>query len=529
MDAIIISDSGNDTLSLSSKMRFQLGGKTALIQTVKNYIDNNGTLVEPIRNNDTNWHHAPKLNGISLFVYLSQRNYEVGLIDSYFDEKGTFIQLLQKNPKAIIISTTFILNKQSLKELVDDIRMLAPDIPIICGGPFVYYSFLLYQKKGDDAEYDVTSPSNDFLFLSADNRPDIDLYIISNKGEQILDLALGAINKRKSIDTLPNTAIFSNNQYIFNSRINEGTHNEDQYLDWSICPDHLFSKKVVNMQASFGCPFNCKFCNFLKEKKSTFVKPLELLIKELAHVSQRGIQYVRFVDDNFRLGRNDMKEVCEQILAKKIYIKWMSFIRASNLKNMDINLLKKAGCIETQIGIESADEAVLSNMNKKADPKMYKKVVTKLLEAGINCTCCFVVGFPGETQDSFKRTIDFIESIPRDNQEGIFTWSIYPFFVVPLSPIYQKTERGKYHLEGYMDKWSHFSMDSDTAKQLVKEAFFTIDSCSPIYSGDNIEMLQDLSPSKRKQFMLVRHRLSKKSLKIELQPQDILSHFSDIW
>jgi radical SAM superfamily enzyme YgiQ (UPF0313 family) len=256
---------------------------------------------------------------------------------------------------------------------------------------------------------------------------------------------------------------------------------------------------------------------------------MEFLIKELVRVSQRGIQYVRFVDDNFRLGRNDLNEVCERILAEKLHIKWMSFIRASNLKNMDIDLLKKAGCIETQIGIESADETVLKNMNKKADPKMYKKVVTQLLEAGINCTCCFVVGFPGETHDSFKRTIDFIESIPHNNQEGIFTWSIYPFFVVPLSPIYQKAEREKYNLEGYMDKWSHFSMDSETAKQLVREAFLSIDNCSPIYSGDNIEMLQDLPPSKRKQFMLARHRLSKKSLKVGLQPQDILSSFSDIW
>jgi radical SAM superfamily enzyme YgiQ (UPF0313 family) len=207
----------------------------------------------------------------------------------------------------------------------------------------------------------------------------------------------------------------------------------------------------------------------------------------------------------------------------------MSFIRASSLKKVDIELLRRSGCIEVQLGLESADPQILRNMNKKATPELYAEVVGKSLAAGINCSCCFLFGFPGETEESSLRTIEFIKSIEHPQYEGIMTWSIFPFILAPLSPIYEYENRKRYGLTGYMQNWKHNTMDSNKARKEVKKAFLELDNSGPIYNGDNLDMLVDLAPSKRKKFVAIRHRLSKLAMKHSLKKQDIIQAFSEVF
>jgi radical SAM superfamily enzyme YgiQ (UPF0313 family) len=526
IDAVIIADTGNDTFSASSRMRLQLDGKTALIQNVYNFLKNNGSIVSPVDGeNEKNWHSAPKLNGIRLFSYLSTSGLTIELIDSYYRERDHFIKILDQNPKTVIISTTFISNKKILKDLVTDIRSVAPDIFIIAGGPFILSSYLLLQRSGEKG-YDVLSPKDDFLFLSKTNNPDVDLYIIDKNGEQILLEALGRIAKGEPVIHLPNTAHWDGRKYVFTDR--RDLPLPDIGVAWKSIPQKFFDLSVMNVQASTGCPYNCEFCNFIKVKKYNFVKPLDKLVNELKEISDRGIKYVRFVDDNFRLGRTDLNAVCRRFVDEGLDLKWMSFIRASTLANVDFDLLRKSGCVETQIGVETADEKVLQNMNKKADRDMYFDVITNLLNTGINCSACFIVGFPGETTETFNKTVDFIENIPQDTQEGIFFWSIYPFLVLPLSPCYEPDRKVKYKLKGYMDKWEHYTMNSTEAYQHIKKAFFKIRNSSPIYSGDNFDMLMQLPTNRRKEFMKVRHNLSKKFLKEPYDKSIVIESFQRI-
>lgn len=525
LDAIIISDSGSDTYSASSPLRLQIDGQIALIQRVANFLENNGKIVAPVKGeNEKNWHGAPKLNGISLYNYL-KNNHRVDLIDSYYEQRDEFVALLNQSPKAVVISTTFISSKKSLFDLVADIRSLAPDIYIIAGGPFVYSSYLLTQRAGEK-DYDVKSPEADFLFLSSNNRPDVDLYIIDKGGESILSQALTRLKSGQKPGDLSNTASFEGNGYQFERR--EQLDQPADLIDWLNMPGKIFKTGVVNVQASVGCPFNCEFCNFVKDKRYTYVKPLDQLVAELKAIAQKGIHLVRFVDDNFRLGKRDLDRVCKRFLKEELDIKWMSFIRASTLAQADLDLLKRAGCVEVQMGIESADRSVLTKMNKSANPVMYRQVISDLLDRGINCSCCFVVGFPGETEKTFQNTFDFIQTISKPAQEGVFYWSIYPFLLAPLSPIYETEKRARYQLEGYMHKWRHRTMDSNQALKLIMSAFKKIDSASPIYSGDNIDMLMALSPEKRKTFMRVRHELSKRFLTEPFDRELVLKEFSSV-
>ena len=527
LDAIIISDSGEDSFSGTNPLRLRLDGRTASIQAVVNYLDHQGQIVLPIEGDGVmSWSSAPKLNGIYLLSYLTRQGLDVELINSYHQEKDNFCDLLQYTPRVVIISTTFIHGKHALRGLVNDIRSLAPDIFIIAGGPFIYMSYLMLQRSYEH-HYDTESAEDDFMFLNNDD-PSVDLYIISLRGEGILFEALRRIKENRPIDDLPNSARLVGKTYSFTKQIDDITNAGSIFVDWDSLPDTIFKSGVIPMQASNGCPYRCAFCNFTKDRRLMYIRPLDQLIAELKTVSGRGVRYVWFADDNFRLGRGNLKYVCQRFIDEGLQIHWMSFIRASTLKNVDGELLRRSGCIEVQLGLESADSKILRNMNKKANSALYANVVRKLLAAGVNCSCYFIFGFPGETHETAHRTREFIKSIEYPELEGILSWSLFPFFLAPLSPIYEIEMRKKYGLNGYMRNWKHRTMDSRRAMEQVKKAFLELENSGPIYRQDNLDMLLGLTSYRRKKFVTSRHRLSKLGIEGHLEKRDTVKLFTEL-
>jgi anaerobic magnesium-protoporphyrin IX monomethyl ester cyclase len=525
LEAIIIADSGADSLSATNPLKLNIDGRTADIQVVQNYLANAGRIQLPIEGDGMmSWASAPKLNGIYLFNYLSKHNYQVELVNSFYEENDRFRQLLACNPRTVIISTTFISGMQSLRKLVAGIRDSAPDVVIIVGGPLVYMSYLMLGRSKEPG-YDTRSARNEFLFLGVNNEPAVDLYIISLRGEGVLCHVLNNIRDNKGLDDIPNSARLVDNAYCFSKRIDDITGSEDFPIDWRVMPDTIFQSGVVPLQASSGCPFHCAFCNFTKDRRLIRVKPVEQIVEEMKAIAARGARYVWFVDDNFRLGKGDLAAVCRRFIDEGLNLNWMTFIRASTLENIDPQLLRQAGCIEVQLGLESADRQILKDMHKSASPELYHRVLKKLLKAGINCSCYFVFGFPGETEESAQRTRDFIKAYDHMSYDGNLCWSLFPFMLVPLSPIYEPKARKKYGLTGYLHQWQHATMNSDQAREQVVKTFFEIENSGPIYRGDNQDIIRLLGPVRRRKFVAARHHLSKMALTGTLDEKKMLRSF----
>jgi anaerobic magnesium-protoporphyrin IX monomethyl ester cyclase len=432
--------------------------------------------------------------------------------------------LLTEMPHTVIISTTFINNKGTLKKMVQDLRLMAPQVRIITGGAFVFMSYF-YLRKSSEPGYHLPQAEKDFLFFEKDPDLPIDLLITGSYGEDILIQALEHIrNGRTPPDDLPNTARIGGEGYRFGPLIGDGD-TVQAGIDWESVPDHFFSSGVVPIQASTGCPYQCAFCTFVKNKRRAWVKPLDDLVEEMKTVRSRGARYVWFVDDNFRLGKGDLEQVCERLIREDLGLYWMTFVRAGTLDQMDVELLRRAGCIEVQLGLESADDKVLANMNKKATVGLYDRVLDKVRAAGINCSCYLIFGFPGETLASSMRTIEFMKRHDEKTFPGILNWSIFPFVLAPLSPVYSPVERRRYGMSGYMKHWQHATMNFEQAAQQVFSAFWALEKSGVIYRGDNQQMLHELSPLRRRCFQSTRQMLSKKAFSTLPQPAGIVKVF----
>ena len=529
LDAIVIADSGSDSLSGTNPLKLKIEDRTADIQVVNNFLDNNGKIHEPIQDDGVaSWDSALYLNGIYITSYLLKKNINAELINSFYNELDRFNKLLSSNPKVVIISTTFITGKKNLAKLTSDIRKVAPDVTIIAGGPLVYMSFLLL-KRSQDGDYDTHSAKNDFLFLEVNNEPSVDIYITSQCGEQILYEVLKRVQDSGNFDDIPNCAWLAGNTYSFTRQIDDINDKKDLSILWSDLPETIYDSGVVPMQASTGCPYNCSFCNFVKNRSMNRIIPIDSLIDEMKSVRKRGARYVWFVDDNFRLGKEDLAHVCHRFIEESVDLSWMTFVRASTLENIEPEVLREAGCIEVQLGLESADNMILKNMNKKSTPKLYEHVLKKLLSVGINCSCYFIFGFPGETLESIRNTRDFIEQFDTNQYEGSIYWSLFPFIFSPLSPIYEKKARQQFDLTGYLYHWQHATMNSDQAREHVLKTFLDIENSGPMYRGDNQDYLRSLKPETRKNFESTRHHLSKLSITGKLESKTLYRSFQEVF
>jgi radical SAM superfamily enzyme YgiQ (UPF0313 family) len=137
------------------------------------------------------------------------------------------------------------------------------------------------------------------------------------------------------------------------------------------------------------------------------------------------------VRDTFNIPEKRFKEICRMMMRNQFDFKWFSYFRCANADDESFDLLAESGCKGVFWGIESADRTVLRVMNKGASPERYAQGVRKLNERDIMTYASCIVGFPGETEETIRNTINFIRenrptyySLETFFYEGLETWNV---------------------------------------------------------------------------------------------------------
>ena len=206
---------------------------------------------------------------------------------------------------------------------------------------------------------------------------------------------------------------------------------------------------AISIFATRGCPGRCTFCyrTFYGKVRA---RSADNILNEIK-ILQRdyGIKEIAFYDDTFTLFKNVVSEFCQKILEQKIDIVWSCFTRVDYVNEEILKAMKKAGCHLILFGVESADENILKNINKRISLEQVREVVEICRKIGIETRASFMIGNSGETEETIKKTIDF--AIDLDPDEVQFN----------ITTAYPGTELFKWADEmGYiLDKdWSNYNM-----------------------------------------------------------------------
>ena len=166
---------------------------------------------------------------------------------------------------------------------------------------------------------------------------------------------------------------------------------------------------------SRGCPAGCTYCiKHVSYQFSTRVRSPELIMQEMWRLKELGINNIHMYSDLFTVSREQVIELCQRMIDEKINIHWTSNSRVDFVDEEMLDLMGKAGCRLISWGIESGNEQILKHARKGAYPDKAERALRWAKKAGIMNWGYFIIGLPGETEETIRQTIDFAKKLPLD-------------------------------------------------------------------------------------------------------------------
>lgn len=180
--------------------------------------------------------------------------------------------------------------------------------------------------------------------------------------------------------------------------------------------------KNLTIIAGRGCPFNCTYCLPAFGHKLV-LRSSRKIVAEIKLLQERyGIEHIDFIDDLLCFKEDWMREFAQTLIDEKVNITWRGLGRANAFYKFAENtvaLMKQAGCHWIGFGFESASQKILDSIKKRNTVEQMQKSVDLCRKFKINVTGTFIMGLPGETEETIAETAAFI----RDN----YLWPAFSF------------------------------------------------------------------------------------------------------
>lgn len=169
------------------------------------------------------------------------------------------------------------------------------------------------------------------------------------------------------------------------------------------------------MITSRGCPGRCTFCNGDLFGAMIRFKSAEKVIEEIKLLQKNySIKDIVFYDDTFTSNRKRVKDFCRLLAENNIDLTWSCFSRVDTVDLETLREMKKAGCHQVMYGVESADAQILNNLNKKISLQKVEESVSATKIAGMEVRLAFMLGNPGETEETLRKTIKYAIDLDPD-------------------------------------------------------------------------------------------------------------------
>ena len=174
---------------------------------------------------------------------------------------------------------------------------------------------------------------------------------------------------------------------------------------------------------SRGCPYTCSYCDRSVFGKSYRYNSPEYMVRYLSHLEEKfDIRHVNIYDDTFTLKRQRMIDFCELKIKSGLKMTYNCAARCEQLDAEMLKLMKRSGCWMISLGIETGDPELLKRHRsylphaRMEDPlEDIRRMIRLIRKEGIRVKGLFMLGLPGETEESVKKSIDYILALPLDD------------------------------------------------------------------------------------------------------------------
>lgn len=193
-------------------------------------------------------------------------------------------------------------------------------------------------------------------------------------------------------------------------------------------------KRCFGIIGSRGCYYKCAFCDrslFGERLRSRSVNNIVEEIKD--NISRYNVRHFEFFDDIFLVGKKQLNDFVNKVEDLGIIYRCNS--RTDTLSPERCRMLYNSGCRTLCFGIESGSQKILNTMKKGIRVEQNLKAIKMAQEAKLTTIGYFILGFPGETKETIRETIEFIKN--SDINQAQF----YTFIPLPGCEVYKYPER----------------------------------------------------------------------------------------
>ncbi len=189
---------------------------------------------------------------------------------------------------------------------------------------------------------------------------------------------------------------------------------------------------VMPVLSGRGCQFECTFC--YRMDKGLRIRSNEGIIDEIKLLKKDyGITYVLFSDELLMTSAERIKGLCEDFIRSKLNIKWTCNGRLNYARPDILDLMKRAGCVFINYGIEAMDNQVLRNIKKGLTTEQVIRGTEATLAAGISPGLNIIFGNIGDTKEILDKGVEFLLKYG----DGKQLRTIRPVTPYPGSQLYQ--------------------------------------------------------------------------------------------
>lgn len=365
----------------------------------------------------------PPLGVASLAAQLRRLGVEARIFDCTFCMVEQIEDDLRSYSPSIVGIYSMVTLSRNAFRLAEFARACLPDVTLIAGGPLP----TVYPEQYSDAfdaifrgEVDLSFPRfcRDLLYAKATGATVESLSLASYEGLYM---------RRDGLEVSNSTMHFPEKELMTFPLPRRDEFDHSAYQDAWL---ELDGTKTTSIMTTLGCPFSCDFCSRPIFGNLFRRRQLPVVFEEIAQVRSLGYDGLWIADDNFTLDVRYVEEFCAGV--EGTGIRWSCLSRVSHITPDLAELMRSAGCRRVYLGLETGDAATLKLMKKQATVEEGEAAVRTFHRAGLEVAAFFIVGYPGETQDSVEKTLKFALDLPLEYV------SFNVPFPLPGSPLFER-------------------------------------------------------------------------------------------
>jgi anaerobic magnesium-protoporphyrin IX monomethyl ester cyclase len=378
---------------------------------------------------------------LAIGSYLDPERYEVVIIDGRLEEDP--VAAVSAHLETALCLGVSVLTGAPIRDAVrisQAAKAMRPDLPVVWGG---WHPSMFGKECLQDPSVDIT---------------------VQAQGEVTFAEILTRLENGQSMEgcqgctyRLPTGEIRVN--------LPRALHNINSFRphDYSLLPVERFyklkGKPQIDYISSQGCAFRCAFCSdpFVYGRKWVGLEA-ERVGEEIGTLWQRyQFKDVNFQDETFFTYTNRVEAIADEFIKRQLPITWAATMRAdqgARLTEEQMAKCKKSGLRRVIIGVESGSQEMMDRIKKDIKLEQVFIAAEKCLRHNVAVNFPFIVGFPEETDESVRASLDVAKRLRALSPN--FATPFFYYKPYPGSSITEKAVQEGFTLPCSLDEWSSF-------------------------------------------------------------------------